>query len=243
MLQHSIFDEIAFRDHLLVSCNDGLLVFRPEAIKPELSNGVLREIAHWALSIQTPGTASKRPLVLLHVSGELKDITKQQRYARSLSETVGAGLRTALGGRYGAKDSQIIWDRFVVAGDSAASFEEELSDHLKRLGVSNLQSIFESAVRSAATTSISALFGIDAGAANFAQHVLVSSEQDALSSSSMDAIAAALRPKTPAETREANHAFIDELAAAWGVGSARELLIWMSQAMKRVPKSADSKRR
>jgi len=75
--ESTVFDEIAFRDHLLVRCNDGLLVYRPLAFPDEngfrrLSSGVRREVEHWALQYLdkdqgSPGTIA----VFIHLASEL----------------------------------------------------------------------------------------------------------------------------------------------------------------------------
>lgn len=81
MLRHfesTVFDEIAFRDHLLVSCNDGLLIYRPLALpdaqgKRRLSGGVRREIEHWALGYLDRQDTRRPIAVFIHTAEELLD--------------------------------------------------------------------------------------------------------------------------------------------------------------------------
>ncbi len=74
-LEGFIFNEIPYRDHLIVANSDALLVHRPFADRARLSSGVEHEVRHWR-DRQRNGEESIR-LVILHSSLELRQLSQR----------------------------------------------------------------------------------------------------------------------------------------------------------------------
>jgi len=198
MLQHAIYDEIAFRDHLLVSCNDGILVFRPGAFGAKISGGVEMEIAHWAKS-SLGSDAGQRPLAIIHLSSELTELIGRYRF---LSETVRLGFYDGLRGSYSAAQKDSAWEALLNGSDGAPASESSL--HLLRAQPGIESDRMTSAAYHAAASVLGAACNVDLAAADRVAHFVADSESEAVSTDFVRSVALYLNSPSSQARFEAN---------------------------------------
>lgn len=169
LFQHVIYDEIAFRDHQLVSSNEALLVYRPTAMGAYVSGGVEKEIGHWARSLQY---AQMRPAVFLHVRDELIDGLRAASEGNRQGQTRW-GARSALiknlSSFLGEAQAGELWRRCVEEEEAIAQFLPALSMHLGRVDAQSARRIAV-ALEQTATAIVSALCTVPASALSKAAH-------------------------------------------------------------------------
>lgn len=180
LLQATIYDEIAFRDHLLVSCNQALLVFRPTALGPRISGGVRQEISHW-----TQG--SPRPAAVIHTVPELMLFVDEMLDSRRLSERFRRNFRQHLdiqlsGDELPEDVKEWIWENCVLASAIPSSIPgASTTDHLSREVLSRIDAHFEAACQSAIVSSLSNQFGVVDKGSGMVAHFLARDPGEALS--------------------------------------------------------------
>lgn len=222
LLQHTIYDEIAFRDHLLVSCNAGLLIYRPTAIEPRISGGVEAEVAHWAATTHVSGRAA-RPAAFIHVGSELMGLlhkTSKAQMERALIRQFSDVLESG----YGQSEIDEIWDSAVRARGQLEDIEQRLSVHLRRHGPGSLRPRFEAAIDQALCLLVSSICRVGATAASKAAHFVAESDADSTDPQFLAGVARFFREPTSREFDLANRKLIEALLRMSGAGTSVTLV-------------------
>jgi hypothetical protein len=98
-----VYEEIAFRDHLLVSSNSCLLIFRPQAlIRNQLGGGVKKELQHWHDSLSAESGHRRRAAIIHTVDDVLETLRfmlekDPGRVSFGINESARAYLKRTMG--------------------------------------------------------------------------------------------------------------------------------------------------
>lgn len=222
LLQHTIYDEIAFRDHLLVSCNAGLLIYRPTAIEPRISGGVEAEVAHWAATTHASGRPV-RPAAFIHVSSELVGLLQKTSNAQ-MERALIRQFSDVLEAEYGQSEIDGIWDAVVRAPGQLEDVEQLLSVHLRRSGPGGLRPRFDAAIDQALCLLVSSICRVGATAASKAAHFVAESEAESTDALFLAGVARFFREPTNREFDLANENLIAALLRMSGAASSVDLV-------------------
>lgn len=222
LLQHTIYDEIAFRDHLLVSCNAGLLIYRPTAIEPRISGGVEAEVAHWAATTHVPGRPA-RPAAFIHVASELLGLLRKTSKAQ-MERALIRQFSDVLESEYGQSEIDEIWDAAVRLPGRLEDVERLLSVHLRRSGPGGLRPRFEAAIDQSLCLLVSSICRVGASAASKAAHFVAESDVESTDSEFLAGVARFFREPTNHEFDVANKNLVEALLRMSGAGSSVDLV-------------------
>lgn len=180
LLQASIYDEIAFRDHLLVSCNQALVVFRPTALGARVSGGVRQEINHWTQGLP-------RPAAIIHIVPEFMAFVDAildtprlfQRFQRNFRQQ----LESQFDGDELPEDAKDwIWDNCVLSSSSPSAIPgDATTDHLSRDVITRIDAHFEMSCQKAIVSSLSNQFGVVDKGSGMVAHFMAYDAAEALS--------------------------------------------------------------
>ena len=227
LFQHTIYDEIAFRDHLLVSCNERLLVFRPTALGAYVSGGVEEEIGHWANSLAF--SPSTHVAAFVHYINELYGALKKARLDEgpTLSFNARQAVTQSLDGIFSAVDIDQIWTVCVERGTPIDRVIPQLTSHLGRIP-SQAQDRIELAMGQAIAVLVSTACKVPGSAVAHATHFLSASEADCLNDALLSRIAAYFHNPTSNAIEAENQRYVGELVDFAGAGSRVEFIRMMS---------------
>ncbi|WP_157931469.1 hypothetical protein [Mycobacteroides abscessus] len=185
LLQHSIYDEIAFRDHLLVSCNDALLVFRPGALDARLSGGVRDEIGHWGDAQRGDiRRTNAKPAAFVHHLPELISLLDVHQMRTGRSTTLEFGFIAAwLKSKAGSEVfGRWLWNNCIQNSSPITAYPKEISSHLSRSDHTRpLEELFELSLRGSIGSLVSAACSVPAEAIRNVAHFVATTPEGCLS--------------------------------------------------------------
>jgi hypothetical protein len=124
-LENAIYNEIPFRDHLLVAWSDILFVYRPLYEKGAFSRGVEAEINHWS---QIAESETGRRAVFLHARSDVRLAARLLQQSPQLHRRVSRSLEHALRGVFSERENQIPSDKQIEMLLEGAVPTSELDD-------------------------------------------------------------------------------------------------------------------
>lgn len=222
LLQHSIYDEIAFRDHLLVSCNDGLLVYRPGAVEPRISGGVEEEVRHWAQSVSS-GAREFRPAVFVHVREELIALIDAGDSVAN-RETLKAGFISVLAERSSSLDeARSVWDH-LISGQGVESALRATA-HLRRQTPGDQATRIRVALDRAFVHLLAAACKIDSKHAESVAHFVAADPTASCSRATLRGVAALVNNPTPHHRSIVNASAVHQVVLGMGSQSTEDALL------------------
>lgn len=225
LFQQSVYEEIAYRDHLLVSCNDGLLVYRPTAFGTRISSGVEAEAQHWALSCRSLNAVNRRPACFVHIEEDLIRFTKGisgEVWRRNLLVAVRGELTSLLP----MDRIEQLWQDFQERGGLPTEWPKDFSDHLYRGAVHGSPTeLLGEAISNALVSAVTQVHKIPADAVAWTIHFVARDSDESHSAQLLGKIASLMATRDYRIASEANRSMISTVRHAFQVTTDPELAI------------------
>lgn len=224
LLQHSIYDEISFRDHLLVSCTDGLLVYRPTAVEARISGGVEEEVSHWGQALVNSDPDRSRPAAIVHVFDELRTLVDAYIMDGRAFATIHSTYLASLS-EYGSDDAEMIFNAYL-----SDSLDEPnlLGGHLRRLASNdNLPALARGTALTSIYRLLSAVCKVNGRFIDGPVHFIAETAAESTSTDFLDSVTVYLRRPTVEDRDRLNEAAAEKYVCLTGLGSPAEFIAAM----------------